>query len=77
MIERAVEILNEQKHEMPGNWEPNSFIGGIPQPYWYLRGPFVSGQDQYENFSHFEAIAIAEKYEREVSPASPATCDSE
>lgn len=49
--EQAVEILN--RHEHHGHAK------------WYARGEFVSGPDQYENFNHFEAIAIAEKLDRD------------
>jgi hypothetical protein len=56
-IERAVEILNERKHHEHSEWYARGPEG---QP-----GDIVSGPDQYENFEAFEAIAIAEKYERE------------
>lgn len=48
-IEDAVRILNEKRHHGHSKW--------------YVSGEFVCGDDQYEFFTHFEAIAIAEKYQ--------------
>ena len=52
-IEEAVKILNDRKHHAHSGW--------------YALRELVRGEDQYEGFEHFEAIAIAEKYAREAS----------
>lgn len=62
ILERAVEILNERKHCQ------HSKTRGIPTYYIkddiYL-GIMVFDMNGYFHFTPFEAIAIAEKYERE------------
>lgn len=56
-LAEAVAILNERRHGGHSNW--------------YVADPsFVRGEDQYECFSGFEAIAIAEKYARETRIAA-------
>lgn len=51
-LERAVEILNGRRHR------------GYDQ--WYARLGHAAGRDAYDNLRRFEAIAVAEKYEREL-----------
>lgn len=58
-LAEAVAILNENLHGMEGR--PN--IG--PGPHWYVGGDWIYGPDHYDSFSAFEAIAVAEKYQRE------------
>lgn len=57
-IDGAIEILNQNFHRNP-NGEKN------PE-FWYINGAdLVRGQDQYDFLEPFEAIAIAEKYQRD------------
>mgnify|MGYP001607003316 CR=1 FL=1 len=53
-IEEAITVLNEQKHR---NSE------------WYLRGEWVQGDDYYCVLEPFEAVAVAEKYQRDSQEA--------
>lgn len=62
-LERAVEILNERRHEAEG-WKPNVFVNGKPNEPWHVWAGLACGPDRYQSFSEFEAIAVAEKYER-------------
>lgn len=57
-VEEACEILNRHRHEL--SKDPKD---GFDR--WYVNGDFVRGPDRYDCHSHFEAIAIAEKYQRE------------
>jgi hypothetical protein len=60
-LEAAVRILNREKHHGHSNW----YISGeLPSD------SIVLGKDQYEFFEPFEAIAIAEKYDSDVSKVS-------
>lgn len=58
-LDRAIETLNQNCHRIEG--------AGLnfPGPYWHLLNGLVCGPDQYDFLQPFEAIAIAEKYERE------------
>ncbi len=49
ILAEAVAILNERKHR---------------DTEWYADGQFVYAQDKEVMFTPFEAIAIAEKYQR-------------
>jgi hypothetical protein len=51
-LNEAVSILNEHRHRGHANWYVAHSSEDIA----------VRGEDQYEVFSEFEAIAIAEKY---------------
>ncbi len=50
-VEKAVEILNARKHR---DWTD-----------WKTSKPYVIGVDGSIAYTHFDAIAIAEKYERD------------
>jgi len=55
-VDEAVKVLNNHKHDDNSKW----YLDGKPgAPVHYVRG-----EGQYEAFSEFEAIAIAEKYQR-------------
>jgi hypothetical protein len=54
-IDDAIKILNEHRHRYADGSESG----------WYRRDPFIEGPDRYDALSFFEAIAIAEKYQRE------------
>lgn len=56
-VDRATEVLNGKQHR--------SADGKSERDQWRVNGEFVYGPDRYDSFDHFEAIAIAEKYERE------------
>jgi hypothetical protein len=60
-LDEAVAILNEQCHHDHSQWY-SSRIG--PEDF------LVRGKDQYEFFTAFEAIAIAEKYNSEFKKTS-------
>ena len=55
-LARAVSTLNAHSHRGHSSWRP--WVEGCPD------GPLVIGPDEYEWFTAFEALAIAEKYER-------------
>lgn len=61
-LKQAIEILNREKHREWDGWDLN----GDPS----IPATFVRGGDRYDWLEQFEAIAIAEKYERE-KPAEP------
>lgn len=60
-IERAVEILNERKHRDFSKWYVYHVVPGT------TRATPQDCHDPYNMLDEFEAIAIAEKYEREAS----------
>lgn len=51
-IEEAVAVLNERRHNGFAKW-------------LHVADDVVRGEGQYEYLSQFEAIAVAEKYQRE------------
>lgn len=59
-LDRAIEILNERKHRGHSEWERDQ-ITGDPESLC------VTGPDPHSDLlTPFEAVAIAEKYERDV-----------
>jgi hypothetical protein len=56
-LEDAVKILNERRHHGHSNW----YVCGQGDD------ALVRGEDQYEVFEPFEAIAIAEKYKARIT----------
>lgn len=58
-LPEAVEILNREQHRGYNQWEVGTYAGTlIDDP------PFARGSAYYDHLSAFEAIAIAEVYER-------------
>jgi hypothetical protein len=67
-LEEAVAILNARKHRGHSSWYVSGSVSS---------DAMVFGKDQYETFEPFEAIAIAEKYQSELTKPSlglPRSC---
>jgi hypothetical protein len=57
-LAEAVAVLNERRHRDCGKW--CIVIEGDCRT--------IQGEDRYDDLDEFEAIAIAEKYQREATP---------
>ena len=69
-LERAVEILNERRHKGFSEWKAQR------EPLW--EGAIGSGDAFYGALTVFEAIALAEKYERDApAPAQEGARDEQ
>jgi hypothetical protein len=60
-IDRAVEILNERRHDDRNDWLEGRMIS-MREGFAFFA--YNSGEDG-RHLKEFEAVAIAEKYERE------------
>lgn len=69
-LEDAVKILNKNRHGGEENFRRTADA-------WFVKDGRVAGPDYYDWLDEFEAIAIAEKYQNQMSPASLSATNTE